>query len=310
MWLKEFDRLLFSKINDDESTIQAALLKKEYMPNVLYKYRKVTDRNLEALCNNFLIAAAPSTLNDPDEGAMFIDYGNRWKIIYEVFLDLFKKNTGYKIAVKPNDFNDRDSLIVELARCMGIRPEEFQSWDMLWQLTDKIVQLRLERFQNELKKINNDLHRICSLSSICDSNPMWVHYADDYKGYCVGYDIKTLNNDLTDLLFPVRYVDEMLEVDDTFFGCGEINKSFLMDSLTRKSTQWSHEKEWRLLLLAEGESLHKKVELPRPVNIIIGKNITKQDQMRILEIATSLKVPCYKQNIRENSYGHDFIELV
>ncbi len=66
MWIEEFNKLLFSNLNTNESTIKAALLKEENMPKVLYKYRRITDDTLEALSNNYLMAVAPSELNDPD----------------------------------------------------------------------------------------------------------------------------------------------------------------------------------------------------------------------------------------------------
>ncbi len=217
---------------------------------------------------------------------------------------MFERSTGYKLAINPKNFDNRDDLICELAKCMDIKSEEFMLWNSLWQFSEKEAQNELAKMQVSLMKDSIDLHRICSFSSVCDSNPMWAHYADDYKGYCVGYDIKSLHNDLTDLLFPVRYVDEKLEIDDTFFYGNNVNKSFLIDSLTRKSKQWSYENEWRLLLLAQDKNLIQKVKLPNPTKIIVGKNITKENQDKIMQISEGLKVPCYKQKINENSYEH------
>ncbi len=309
MWIDEFDRLLFKTINSVEATIQAAILKKKYMPEIVYKYRRVSKRNLEALSNNFLIAAAPSTLNDPNEGALYIDFKNRWKMNYEYFLKLFEKETGLRLAIDLSKIQNRETLILELAFCMDIRPDEFHSWKEMWDKTDSELQGVLEEMQKGIRVNNDELHRICSLSSVCDSDPMWLHYAEDYSGYCVGYNIRDLDNDLTDLLFPVRYVNSKLEVDNTFFGGGKSNDSFLIDSLTRKSVHWSYENEWRLLILSDGSGNYQKVELQKPKIIILGKNITAENQEVILQIADYLETPCFKQTPKENAYGYELVNL-
>jgi hypothetical protein len=153
------------------------------------------------------------------------------------------------------------------------------------------------------------LHRICSFSEIPDSTLLWAHYADQSKGFCVGYNLKELNNDLTELLLPVRYNDSLIEVDDTFFEGREINKSFLMNSLTLKSLDWQYEKEWRLLLLAESTEKMQKVPLPIAKEIILGLNITSENQARLIDIANTKNIPCYKVLYESNSFQYKFEKI-
>lgn len=309
MWIEKYDELLFRTVNNDEATITATKIKNENMPEIVYKYRTTSDNHVEALRRNILYASAPSCLNDPYEGSLFIDSKKRWKYFYQIFLDIFFQKTGLKLTIKVDEFDDRDSFILELAKCMGIHNHELKSWGSLWSIADVMVEIGHRKFEEEMKAANDEIHRICSFSCVNDSNPMWVHYAADYSGFCVGYNIKELQNNLTDLLLPVRYTDELLEVDDTFFKKGKPNSSFYIDSLTRKSTQWSYEQEWRLLLLAKSTELIQIVELPRPKKVILGKNIKKEDARRIIDIGVCLGTTCYKQVISKSSYACDLVNV-
>jgi hypothetical protein len=306
MWLAEYNRLMFKPINNHEETIQAVILKKQNMPDIVYKYRTATLNTFDALENGFLIASSPSCLNDPNEGRMFVDYENRWKLIYQGFLETFYRKTGFRLAVEINDFEERDELFYRLMECLPIPKEHYAMWNQIWKFTDDLLKVNLVEFQNELMNINEDLYRICSFSEIHNSTLLWTHYADEFKGFCVGYNLKELNNDLTELLLPVRYSDSLIEVDDTFFDGRDSNESLLMNSLTLKSSDWQYEKEWRLLLLAKNSEKMQKVQLPDPKEIILGLNIASDNQARLIDIANTKNIPCYKMIKASSSFQFRF----
>lgn len=309
MWMDKYNELLFKTMNSNEATIEATKLKLVNMPDIVYKYRTSSENHINALSENVLYAVAPSRLNDPYEGSLYVDVEKRWRFLYQIYLDVFYKKTGLRLAIQVDDFVDRNSFTIELAKCMGIYDYELKSWKDLWDIADIMGEIGLLKFQEELKIENDKLHRVCSFSSVNDSPPMWLHYSDDYSGFCVGYNIKELNSDLTDLLLPVRYTDEMIEVDDTFFNGERPNDTFYIDSLTRKSTQWSYENEWRILLLAESLEMTQKIDLPIPKQIILGKNISKENEERILKIANVNNVPCFKHVMKKDRYAFELVEL-
>lgn len=307
MWLDEYNRLMFKQINNNEETIQAVKIKNQNMPAIVYKYRTVNQYSIDALENGFLIAASPSSLNDPNEGRMFIDYQNRWKLIYQTFLETFYRRTGLRLAVDINEHDERDALFNRLMECLPIPKEDYAEWSQIWKFTDELFKVKLLEFQNHITNISDELHRVCSFSEIRNSILMWTHYADEFKGFCVGYNLQELNNDLTDLLLPVRYSDSLIEVDDTFFeGGGETNMSLLMNSLTLKSSDWQYEKEWRLLILANNSEKKQKVQLPVPKEIILGLNITSENQAKLIDIANANNIPCYKMIKESSSFQYRF----
>ncbi len=309
MWIKKYDELLFKTPNNAKATIEATLLKNANMPDIVYKYREPNDSHIDALSQNILYASSPSRLNDPCEGALYVDTEKRWKFHYQALLEVIYMEAGHRLAISLDDFSDKEQFILELAKCLGIYDHELKSWKFLCEFGDNTAEVVHRKFEKELNEGNEELHRVCSFSTVNESHPMWVHYSTDFSGFCVGYNIKELRNDLTDLLLPVRYTDELLEVDDTFFSKGKPNNSFYIDSLTRKSTQWQYEQEWRLLLLAQSEELSQCIEMPTPKEIILGKKIKIEDAKKILSIGERLGANCYKQTLSKTSYAIELTRI-
>jgi hypothetical protein len=105
-------------------------------------------------------------------------------------------------------------------------------------------------FENRLKDI---LGRklgigICSLSETATNELMWAHYADQFRGVCVEYDVAALLAALpreVDLV-QVHYNDKMLKI-----GFEELRDADVEDIAKRilscKYRSWNYEREWRVL---------------------------------------------------------------
>ena len=309
MWLEEYEKLLFSPDHTDESTLAATILKNNNIPALVYKYRVVNENSLRALKEGVLIAAAPRTLNDPNEVELYLDIKKRWSEFYKEFLELFYRNTGLRLAIRVENYSDRDAFIKGLADCMGIYTHEFASFKYMWALSDTIINERLLQFQREIRSVGDIVYRICSLSVNPNSRAMWAHYSDNYKGFCIAYNFKELGTDLTDLLLPMRYKKDKLEVDDSFFGGGPVNNSFIIDALTRKFTEWEYEEEWRLLLTAISNEPIMKVNAPIPKAVILGKDITIDNRDRLIRICKALSVPYMQQRFNDISGDFEYIPV-
>jgi hypothetical protein len=100
---------------------------------------------------------------------------------------------------------------------------------------------------------------VLSLSEVPDSLLMWAHYADEHRGFALGFDgghrffDRTLHGpDVARALRPVtyserrprRYLAAYLEDPEYLF------ESLAQDFYLTKSLEWSYEREWRMLLPA------------------------------------------------------------
>ncbi len=63
-------------------------------------------------------------------------------------------------------------------------------------------------FQKVIEEMRKDVFVFC-FSEVWDSILMWAHYANNYNGYCIEYDVKQVKKYMTDNLYPVLYEKEV-----------------------------------------------------------------------------------------------------
>ena len=171
---------------------------------------------------------------------------------------------------------------------------------------------------------------------------LWSHYADSHRGFCVEYDISSLRNNAknevgchkinTDLkryikkrvntflevgLFPVSYSNKRIMISKTLLNSLISNsnkntlenskyKEAIIKSFITKSTVWSYEKEWRLIVDDEICEYYKnKIPFPFIKSIIIGLKASKKLTKRLYDIAKLLDVEVYK--IKETDENYDLL---
>jgi Protein of unknown function (DUF2971) len=91
---------------------------------------------------------------------------------------------------------------------------------------------------------------ICSFSEVHDNPLMWAHYADEFKGVCVAYNLGRLFRNLArtargiEINFVRMYYNE---VDPTVSSrAKETQREMAKIVLSYKNYRWLHEREWRM----------------------------------------------------------------
>ena len=243
-------------------------------PPILYKYRSVSlkDHHLDIICQSEVWFSSPGAFNDPFDSnvAYFVDYSD------------IDKNISY--ATK--------ALKREMPRWSLVKRRQF-------------AKIRAEELMNDIEnqKELEELHRqqmfddfsMCCLSAHNDSVLMWAHYANNHRGICIGISTSSLNYmrdrmlksyGIQVMLDSVKYQSDPPVVDFFDSMSGRID-TFERDVTLRtytKSSEWSYEKEWRLMIMKSGE---RSGRLPNGAinNIILGCNISDEDR----GIVTQLK---------------------
>lgn len=209
--------------------------------NHLYKYCAYNTNSLSILINKKIWAAKPESLNDPFDCKIKFTLP---KIDSEAF-SKYLKRTGRTTGVPEMDYQ----LFVE-----GL--QEFRE-----------------------KDINN--FGVFSMSQIKDNILMWSHYANEHKGFCIGF-VRKKNNLLGDITKtkPVEYQCNYPEADPLDEN-GEIESSHRIIMLFTKAKDWEYEKEWRLVY-NEGD---KEAPLPGDISsIIFGLKMSKGHKATIRRI--------------------------
>lgn len=128
---------------------------------------------------------------------------------------------------------------------------------------------------------------------------LWSHYADSHKGICVEYQVHPMkmSYDPEDLHFGqhyVRYTTELptLCLSEILFSPHQVLSSLL----ATKHSDWSYEKEWRLVhYTAKG----KMVRAPNTMQIsaiIVGLAFDMTKMNDVVAKAIELNIPVYKIN--------------
>lgn len=158
-----------------------------------------------------------------------------------------------------------------------------------------------------LMNTNDLMGAYCMCDSYSNEN-LWALYADNFKGYCIEYDLTNPCKSKGSIrfvssLYPVNYVDK--KDDDWFkplfestiatinidgranqFNSGLIFHHWMIKTLcSKKKGKWSTENEWRAIGKANSSYLGPLIS-----NIIVGHNINKRDFENI------------KKNVRKNGF--------
>lgn len=157
---------------------------------------------------------------------------------------------------------------------------------------------------------NIKLNRVASFTANgVNSMPMWAHYSNNHKGYCVSYDMNNEGNiPLRGCMFPVQYSDKRIDITDILERqikkvIEEIDRCDMLDihevvikDLTIpymfafysniKHISWNYENEYRCTVASENISAV-------PNEIYIGARCNKEYQETLIELGNRLKIPVY-----------------
>ena len=159
---------------------------------------------------------------------------------------------------------------------------------------------------------------------------MWSHYADNHRGFCIEYDLselkektilnfedyhfytepenyinERLNTAIKGGLFPVIYSSQrvnfpttrLLKLKPEEIGTQQYQNDIdilLYKTFIIKSTNWSYEKEWRLILDGKiPDHFENKIPFPYIKRIYLGCMMDSHTMETMIEIAKELNVEVF-----------------
>jgi Protein of unknown function (DUF2971) len=134
---------------------------------------------------------------------------------------------------------------------------------------------------------------IASMSEVNDHEPMWAHYADQFKGMCVQYSLNRL----------LRGLDASIAITRMMYS--EIGPVLLDDRsnavdrarlcLSSKTVRWAGEREWRLFRDNQGEARYK--DMRTVTKIFLGSRVSMANEKLVRDTADTLDVSVVKMEI-------------
>ncbi len=273
----------------------------------------LTDEEIkEHIKNNIdiLIEIFSSILTDEDTR-------NKLEYIEKMIPELLKKET-LEGAI---EFDKGEKSLKSVIHNMGINADvdEIALISLLYiqQQPDEYEKaIKMDQSFTEIERRMNqaidDSVYIVSLCTDCKNRLMWSHYADNHKGFCVEYDFgaNVLRDDGV-IVFPVVYssirpkipYETMLLLNKPILenvSPQKMNERLFLSMLT-KDKIWNYEKEWRILLSAQEESMN--IPAPPVSSIYLGACCSKENEEKIKALVQNWNIPVKKMVVDRGDYS-------
>lgn len=302
--------------------------KRKYIRSSIRKFYAPSIENISDVANQLLWLADPGLFNDPDDCKLRID---------ESF-EIYVLN---KIIENDPDFTPQEKSIIWGAvrhRNSIYSPQVYQllqgnkGFNYFY---EQISELK-NRAGLHVNNLNHTKYRIaCFVENSYEpyeyDNLMWAHYAQNYRGFCVEYDIdkvfsakykdfyssyfdskaksfcglidaQSIKNALINGFFPVIYTSHKKPTIPAAtaykIACGNCTGKYFdnvensfVRALITKDLIWKYEREWRLII---NDSLISTIgyKIPFPFATKIIVGVTASKELKLL-----LKNICDKLNI-------------
>lgn len=252
---------------------------KEQYPEIIYKYRNWTDKyNKNVFLKNQLFLSSPKIFNDPFD--------------CRIPENLYLLNSSEKIEEYIVSYRNRRS--------------EFVINNEILNKEIEVTRYRLTNYLEKYHQINEKilyekqdaLYGILSMSMNWKNILMWSHYANNHKGYCIGFweeKLRTNNSFLKG--GPVIYnpKDEYPIIDPNNNNLIEIG--FIQTH--SKAYDWKYEEEYRFTKIFDEENPSNEERTlifddSYIAEIIIGLEMQEKDRKRIINLAKKREIKVYQ----------------
>lgn len=157
---------------------------------------------------------------------------------------------------------------------------------------DKFKKDTISYVTNGISVLQADNNKISCFSEINNSLLMWAYYAKNYSGVCIRFDAPK-DEILSQHCRKMQYTNHYI-----------IENSF--DNYFRKSIQWSHEQEWRIVCDTSEEYL--SVETIDA--IYLGIRMDESTEAAFIELGRIHNLEVYKMKISNTKYEILFDRIV
>ncbi|SDJ08080.1 DUF2971 domain-containing protein [Bacteroides ovatus] len=346
-YYKYIDSLSFTnKLNKDLYSQHVSNIN---FPVSLVRFYPPLKRNIDDLYNKKLWLSDPRLFNDPfDCKVAFNDEDFiRHTVMKCMLTDIKKKGNIRKHFTKEDLSSIYKSLDTRVVDHIGYSIYKHGSvYDNLYKILSKKDPLFSKKINNillrykkrvfkHLKQTQNNADRIASFCNIGynvdnpELNLMWAHYAQNYEGFCVEFNvnkikeaakvkgINSLEANIVGRLFPVYYckhrvhiptiIAEHIAINKISAGDSEIIKNKINRAYITKSTVWKYEHEWRLILderfyETNPQNDKYKIDFPYVSSIFYGHNAKKSTIKHLKQLGFKLGVPVKEIQIDNNRY--------
>ncbi len=248
-------------------------------PKIVYKYRDWKDPNHRSILkDNMLYLASPNDFNDPFDCRINANFA----------LLSSKEEDEYINELAINNFAETERQGKDFKKVLLDFEERFKNKKEFQKSNDSL----LFEYQNES-------YSIFSCCKEWNNIAMWSYYANNHKGFCIGFWTKKMkDSNYFGKLGEVVYQSEYPEIKPSVAKKDEklIINSFI--ETHTKAKVWANEKEYRFMANHFPKVLSLDDRLVQIDNsffaeIILGINMSSSDKNEVIEICNKKNIPVY-----------------
>ena len=280
----------------------------------------------------YLILSAPDSLSEIDHDiAMAVTFKNLYKVIR-----LYIPTTLYKFYSLTDDVTLNSQKLSTLRNkqvYMSAISDFNDPFDGKAFYYNPKSLAEIKRLQEHGGRLIDDFTTFNRGTAFTENDtgcmPMWAHYSNNHRGYCVAYDMKAPENlELSSSMFPIQYTDQRLDITSYMKKYAEMvseeadrqiaqgRVEILLKDMSIvylavflcniKQRTWQYEKEFRCTVATNAEGMPYVTAVPKA--IYVGMNCAEENRNELMLIAKQLSVPIYQMQLDALSENFVLVE--
>lgn len=281
-WIKDISKYAIDRnVSLYEAMQDKYSEKREHMPKQLFKFFPFNQNSIKCIETNTVFMNNPKNFNDPFDCLLCVDKKEFIKkYLIEKLIETRAVDRGILskeelMKLETSEFEENHSpfsnrntfehILFELQYDVNNQKERMGA-DEIYRILRHID----EEYSKGLGKLRENTAKITSFADLNEFQlttfmELWAHYSQNHEGFCVEYDLTKpiVNNNETEMilggLLPCIYSAKQLVLSKRKFYKYvkripftkhekiEFEKNVLLSFIT-KSSSWSYENEWRLIL--------------------------------------------------------------
>lgn len=306
-----------------------------YIPERLFRYRNCSELAFAAFDKDILYASTSDEFNDPYDCLFRYD---KEELRHSIMQALSKEyvfalreylRSGNAFPVELNSFYTKEFLDYARTSIKDASDSVIQNSEAFFSDFRKEFNENYDkRIDEAVESVKRNAYIAC-FSETVHSVTMWSHYSKYHQGFALEYDLrkpqmkcpscdkfKQCDKAVIDNLYPIIYDKKRYEATNYLIssigkklGLPMNNPDLLAVTKCQlyKSTQWSYEKEWRLILtLMEGSPVENfyGIKHIRPTAIYYGTRISSINRKILHLIAKEKGIREYQMYIDDKSHSY------
>nr|VFK43359.1 MAG: Protein of unknown function (DUF2971) [Candidatus Kentron sp. SD]VFK48776.1 MAG: Protein of unknown function (DUF2971) [Candidatus Kentron sp. SD] len=228
-------------------------------PSKVYRYQGCSILTLQMLCRDRLYFADPADFNDPLDCQPTVEANSDRDTLRQLVTEFVKRRTvAETLAALENARFKGEEAKAHATRLGEQAARNVLEYTEYYATNSEYAEHGISREEAEHGLLTQEIERellrqydrgVCCFSTLVDNPLLWSHYADQHRGFCIGYGFDRVPKPRLERVVygGDRTVKTSLIAEAIIDNDLEARTLLDRDVLLRKAYPWRYEREWRLL---------------------------------------------------------------